>query len=100
VWDLGSVTGTGTVNCPKPITPKGQPASDLGILFFADASDVGGDGRNAVFTHPVGDVQIYTPKWYNGNAFVGIIEPDGSGLTLYYGPPFLPFYWDLSPYLY
>src|SRR5258708_39984594 len=42
VWDLGPVTGTGKVTCPKPVVPKGQSSSVLGILLFANAADIGG----------------------------------------------------------
>lgn len=100
VWDLGPVTGIGTVACPKPITPKGQTASELGILLFADASDRGGQP----FLNPVVDVQIFMPKWYSGYASIEVIPPvdgdaDDSGIQLYWGLPFTPFSWDISAYL-
>src|SRR5690242_11773224 len=41
-WDLGAVTGSGTVSCPAPIAIRGQTASCLGILIFANKADVGG----------------------------------------------------------
>src|SRR6266404_932864 len=47
VWDLGPVSGTGTVTCPQVMTLKGQKAYDEGILYIASANDVGGDGRTA-----------------------------------------------------
>ena len=100
VWDLGPVTGAGTVNCPKPVVLKGQTSSVLGILFFANASDVGGQP----FSNPVVDVQIFTPKWYNGYASIEVMPPpdndsDDSGIQLYWGVPFNPFVWDLSAYV-
>jgi len=106
VWDLGKVTGTGTVVCPHLITPRGFPESEPGILFFADARDTGGDGTQ-IFTHPIADVQIFNKKYYNGYASIEMIEPplfpeldpSYTGLQIYWGPPFTPFYWDLSPYI-
>jgi hypothetical protein len=100
VKDLGRVTGTGTVSCPKPVVPKGQTSSVLGILFFANANDIGGQP----FTNPVVDVQIFTPKWYNGFASIEVIPPpdndaDDAGIQLYWGMPFMPFAWDLSAYV-
>jgi len=97
VKDLGPVTGTGTVTCPKPVVPKGQTSSVLGILLFANAADIGGQA----FINPVVDVQIFTPKWYNGYASITVIPPvdndaDDSGITLYWGVPFTPFAWDIS----
>src|SRR5207245_1338453 len=89
VWDLGPVTGTGTVTCPKPVTPKGQTATVLGILLFANADDVGGQP----ITNPVVDVQIFTSKLYNGNASIAVVPPVGSGIQLYWGKPFQPFAW-------
>jgi hypothetical protein len=100
VWDLGPVTGTGTVACPRPVVGKGQTSSVLGVLFFADASDIGGQA----FAYPVVDVQIFTSKWYNGYASIQVITPadndsDDSGIQLYWGKPFTPFSWDLSAYV-
>jgi hypothetical protein len=100
VWDLGPVSGTGIVSAPKPVVGKGQTSSVLGVLFFADASDIGGQA----FAYPVVDVQIYNPKWYNGYASIQVIPPidgdaDDSGIQLYYGKPFTPFSWDLSAYV-
>ena len=100
VWDLGPVSGVGTVGCPAPVVPKGQTSSILGALFFADAADVGGQA----FVYPVVDVQIYTPKWYNGYASIQVITPvdgdaDDSGIQLYWGLPFMPFKWDISAYV-
>ena len=93
VWDLGPVTGTGTVTCPKPVVT----GSAVGVLFFADASDIGGQA----FLYPVVDVQIFTPKWYSGYASIEVITPadgdsDDSGIQLYWGVPFTPFAWDIS----
>jgi hypothetical protein len=67
------VSGVGTVTCPKPVVSKGQTSSVLGILFFANAADIGGQP----FTNPVVDVQIFTPKWNNGyaSAYVWNTEP-------------------------
>jgi hypothetical protein len=89
VWDLGPVSGTGTVNCPQVMTLKGERLYDRGILFIASAHDVGGDGSTAVFTHPVGDIQVIIGK--PDYDYVEIIEPDDTGLQLYYGPAFSPF---------
>lgn len=96
VWDLGRATGVGTVSCPKPIVPKGTQSSVLGILLFANVNDIG--GQPLLF--PAVDVQIFNSKWYNGYASIEVMEPNGSGLQLYWGPPFTPFSWDLSPYVY
>lgn len=100
VWDLGAATGVGNVICPKPVVPKGQTSSVLGILFFANAADIGGHP----FVNPVIDVQIFTPKWYNGYASIEVMPPpdndsDDSGIQLYWGLPFHPFSWDLSAYV-
>lgn len=95
VWDLGAVAGVGTVTCPQPVTPKGQLPSCLGLLVFANKADVGGQA----FLHPSVDVEIFTPKWYNGYASIGVVAPDGTGTTLYWGLPFSPFAWDISAYL-
>jgi len=95
VKDLGPVSGSKTISCPKPVVPKGTTSSVLGVLFFASYKDIGGQP----FTHPVVDVQIYNSKWYNGNASIVVIEPDNSSLTLYFAAPFSPFAWDLSPYV-
>ena len=100
VWDLGKVSGTGTVSCPKPVTPKGVVSSVLGILLFADAADVGGQA----YKTPVIDVQIFNAKWYNGYASVQVIPPvdgdaDDTGIQLYWGKPFTPFAWDISAYV-
>ena len=100
VWDLGLVTGTGTVGCPAPVAVKGSTIYVRGVLFFAHVSDVGGQA----FTHPVVDVQIYTPKVYSGYASIQVITPvdadaDDSGIQLYYGAPFTPFGWDISAYV-
>jgi hypothetical protein len=94
VKDLGKTAASGTVTCPPPVTPKGTSPSVLGILLFANAVDVGGQP----YTHPVVDVQIFTAKWYNGYASIQVIQPvTDTGLQLYWGPPFSPFSWDLSP---
>jgi len=98
VWDLGRVTGTGTVTCPKPVATKGS--SVLGVLLFANAADLGGQA----FVDPVVDVQIFAPKWYNGYASIQVITPvdndaDDSGIQLYWGLPFTPFAWDISAYV-
>jgi hypothetical protein len=100
VKDLGPVTGSGTVGCPAPLTVKGQVNSVLGVLFFANASDVGGQA----FLHPVVDVQIYTAKYYSGDASIEVITPndgdaDDVGIQLYLGAPFTPFSWDISAYV-
>lgn len=95
VKDLGPVSGTKTISCPKPTVPKGTTSSVLGVLFYASSKDIGGQP----FTHPVVDVQIYDSRWYNGNASIQVIEPDGSGLSLYFAAPFSPFAWDLRPYI-
>jgi hypothetical protein len=100
VWDLGPVTGVGIVTCPKPVAIKGQTSSVLGVLFFANEQDLGGQP----FVNPVVDVQIFTPKWYNGYASIEVMPPvdndsDDKGIQLYYGLPFSPFAWDLSPYV-
>jgi len=99
VWDLGPVTGMGIVSCPKPVATS-STSSVLGVLFFADASDLGGQA----FTYPVVDVQIYTPRWYNGYASIEVITPadkdsDDTGIQLYYGAPFTPFACDISAYV-
>ena len=98
VWDLGRVTGTGTVTCSKPVVPKGQTSSIVGSLFFANAIDLGGKA----FVNPVVNVEIFTPKWYNGYASIAVMPPidndaDDSGIQLYWGLPFSPFAWDISP---
>ena len=100
VWDLGPVDGSGTVNCPKPVVAKGGTSGVLGILLFANASDVGGQP----ITCPVVDVQIFTPRLYNGYASIEVITPkdgdaDDIGIQLYYNVPFTPFAWDISPYV-
>jgi hypothetical protein len=101
VKDLGPVIGAGTVTCPKPVVPKGQTSSVLGILLFANSADIGGQG----FISPVVDVQIFAPKWYNGYASISVIPPvdndpsNDSGIQLYWGLPFKPFAWDLSDYV-
>ena len=96
VKDLGKAVGSATVTCPPPVTPKGTTSSVLGILLLANASDVGGKP----YTHPVVDVQIFTPKWYSGNASIQIIQPGtDTGLQLYFAAPFTPFAWDLRPYV-
>jgi hypothetical protein len=99
VWDLGPVTGMGTLSCPRPLATSGT-ASVLGVLFFADASDLGGQA----FAYPVVDVQIYNPRWYNGYASIEVITPadndsDDTGIQLYWGAPFTPFAWDISAYV-
>jgi hypothetical protein len=99
MWDLGRALGNGTVTCPAPLYPTGKSQSDLGLLFFVADDDVGGDGREAIWTHPVGDVQIFKSTWYNGYASVVIINPDNTGNTLYWGPPPATFYWDFIGYL-
>jgi hypothetical protein len=100
VKDLGPVSGIGTVVCPKPVVPKGQTSSVLGILFFANKADLGGQA----FTNPVIDVQIFAPRWYNGYASIEVLPPpdgdaDDSGIQLYWGPPLNQFSWDLSSYV-
>jgi hypothetical protein len=97
VWDLGRVTGSGKVSCPSPMSIKGQTTSVLGILFFADDKDLGGQA----FRKPVVDVQIFTPSWYSGYASIEVMPPsdgdaDDSGIQLYWGAPFSPFAWDIS----
>ena len=93
VWDLGPVTGIGTVTCPKPLLAT----SVVGALYFADASDLGGQA----FAYPVVNVEIFTPKYYSGFASIEVIPPvdgdsDDSGIQLYWGVPFSPFAWDIS----
>jgi hypothetical protein len=100
VWDLGPVHGSGTVNCPKPVVATGGTAGVLGILLFANASDVGGQAIKC----PVVDVQIFTPKLYNGYASLVCAPPidndkDDSGITIYWGPPNKPFSRDISAYV-
>jgi hypothetical protein len=100
VRDLGHVTGAGQVGCPAPVVPKGKTSNVLGVLFFADAGDIGGQP----IVKPVVDVQIYQPKWYSGYASVQVITPidgdaDDAGIQLYWGPRFTPFAWDLSAYV-
>src|SRR5262249_55471557 len=80
VWDLGPVHGSGTVNCPKPLVSTGGTAGVLGILLFANASDVGGQPS----TRNIVDVQIFTPKVYNGYASIAVVPPTGSGIQLYW----------------
>jgi hypothetical protein len=95
VWDLGAVTGTGIVTCPQPLAIKGQTASCLGILVFANKADIGGQA----FQYPTAQVEIFTPKWYNGYASISVVEPDGTSNQLYWGLPFKPFAYNLSSYL-
>jgi hypothetical protein len=100
VKDLGKAAASGTVTCPPPVTPKGTSPSVLGILLFANAKDVGGQP----YTNPVIDVQIFTPKWYNGYASIQCMPPidgdaDDSGIQIYWGAPFSPFQADLSAYV-
>jgi hypothetical protein len=100
VWDLGPVSGIGSVACPRPVSIKGVTSSVLGVLFFACTSDVGGQK----FLDPVVDVQIFAPGWYNGYASIEVITPadtdsDDSGIQLYWGVPFSPFAWNLSAYV-
>ncbi len=110
VWDLGPVSGTGTVACPKPV----QSSPDVkGILFFASADDlcevwtnentqeISGPGTN---TFPIVQATVFTKKFYNGYASIQVITPkdddaDDVGIQLYWGPPFTPFGWDISPYV-
>ena len=95
VWDLGAVTGIGTVTCPQPVAIKGQTATCLGLLIFANKADVGGQA----FQYTSAQVEIFTPKWYNGYASIAIVNPDGTGTQLYWGLPLNPFSWDLSSWL-
>src|SRR5689334_19822463 len=95
VWDLGPVAGTGTVGCPAPVTAKGVVNSCVGLLFFASTADVGGQA----FRYPSAQVEIFTPKYYNGYASIAIVQPDGTGAQLYWGLPFKPFAWDFTPVL-
>jgi hypothetical protein len=95
VRDLGPVAGTNTVGCPAPVAVKGQTTAVLGALYFAHVADVGGQP----FVHPVVDVQIYTPKLYNGAAIIEVITPTGGGIVLYNGAPFKPFAWNISAYV-
>lgn len=96
VWDLGRATGTKAISCPKPIVPKGTTSSIVGALLFADAHDLGGHA----FIKPVVQVEIYNSKWYNGYASVQVITPlEPAGIQLYWGPPFTPFTWDFSDYV-
>ena len=93
VWDLGPVTGAGTVTCPKPLLAT----SVIGALYFADSSDLGGHA----FLYPVVNVEIFTPKYYSGYASIEVITPadgdaDDVGIQLYWGLPFSPFAWDIS----
>lgn len=97
VWDLGPVSGSGTVKCPPILVQKGTKASDEGILFIGSANDVGGDGTTVNWTHPVANMQVLIGK--PNYDYVEIIEPDLTGIELFYGPAFSPFGWDLSPYL-
>jgi hypothetical protein len=97
VKDLGAVSGSGSVVCPKPVVPKGGSSSVLGALYFANKADLGGQA----FVNPVVNVQIFTPNWYNGYASIEVIPPpdndaDDSGIQLYWGVPFNPFSWDIS----
>ena len=97
VWDLGHVTGVGKVSCPAPMALRNVTSSVLGVLFFADDHDLGGQA----FRKPVVDVQIFTPSWYNGYASIEAIMPidgdsDDSGIQLYWGPPYSPFAEDIS----
>jgi hypothetical protein len=100
VWDLGPVHGSGTVNCPRPVVATGGTSGVLGILLFANASDVGGQPIKC----PVVDVQIFTPKLYNGYASIVCAPPidndaDDKGITIYWGPPKKPFSRDISAYV-
>ena len=99
VWDLGPVSGIGTVTCPKPVPTK-LASPVIGSLMFANASDVGGQA----FVYPVVDVEIFTPQSNNGDASIEVITPadgdaDDVGITLYFGVPFSPFAMDISPYV-
>ena len=95
VWDLGSVTGSGIVSCPAPIAIKGQTASCLGILVFANKADVGGQA----FKYNSVQVEIFTPKWYNGDASIEVVYPNNTSTQLYFGLPFKPFAYNLTGYL-
>ena len=92
VKDLGAVSGTGTVSCPAPLAIKGQTASCLGILIFANKADVGGQP----FVYNSVQVEIFTPKWYNGYASISVAYPDGTSNQLYWGLPFKPFAYNLT----
>jgi len=95
VWDLGPVSGSGSVFCPSQIPVKGTAQENKGFLFFADASDTGGQDN----IHPVAEATEYVPRVMNGDYIVDIIYSRSSGLILYDGPPFSPFAWDFSAYL-
>lgn len=90
VWDLGPVSGTGTVAVPSPVRDRNLDI--IGAVWFANEVDVGGNP----WTHPAIDVRIFTSKWYGGAAS---IQDDFTGTDIFFGAPFSPFGWDLTPYV-
>lgn len=99
VKDLGAVTGTGLVSCPAEAS-----FPSMGILLFADAADIGGDGSQETNAFPI-------PMVINqsGTATIQIDlqqdnDSDDPGVALSYpvlynGPLFTNFGWDISGYV-
>src|SRR5258708_40347445 len=69
VWDLGPVTGTGKVACPKPVVPKGQSSSVLGLLLFANAAAIGAHAT----PHPVVLARVFKPQRHSGDARLAVV---------------------------